>query len=182
MFSDCINRWRSRKLRSCSCVHKYLIWKRCERIWTMFVRRMQLYRSSNGRFDLGWRLHCFFFQRYEAVNSQRQRDKQRLIDLERNFNEEKQQKQRLELQMKTEKTLTKKLQDDLTKFSLAPPRFVSNVGCTLRSRLHSRWFIGVNVQNNVWSVNVIKRMNQEKWESYSTTKMNASKPSITKLR
>ena len=89
-----------------------------------------------------------FFQRYDAVNSQRQRDKQRLIDLERNFNEEKQHKQRLELQMKTEKTLTKKLQDDLTKFSLAPARFVSNVVCS-RVVIPSRCFPGVNVQNNV---------------------------------
>ena len=73
------------------------------------------------------------------MNSQRQRDKQRLIDLERNFNEEKQQKQRLELQMKTEKTLTKKLQDDLTKFSLAPARFVTNIAHS-RILIHSRCF------------------------------------------
>ena len=65
------------------------------------------------------------FPRYDTVHSQRQRDKQRLIDLEKNFNDEKQQKQRLELQMKTEKALTKKLQDDLIKYSLAPARFVS---------------------------------------------------------
>lgn len=56
------------------------------------------------------------------MTSQRQRDKQRLVDLERNFNEERQQKQRLEGQMKTEKALTKKLQDDLTKLTSAPPR------------------------------------------------------------
>ncbi len=46
------------------------------------------------------------------------------MELEKNANDEKQNKQRLELQIKTEKTLTKKLQDDLTKLSLAPPRFV----------------------------------------------------------
>lgn len=65
---------------------------------------------------------CSISNRYETVTSQRQRDKQRLVDLERNFNEEKQQKQRLESQMKTEKALTKKLQDDLTKLTSAPPR------------------------------------------------------------
>jgi hypothetical protein len=58
------------------------------------------------------------------VNTQRNRDKQRMADLEKNTNDEKQNKQRLELQIKTEKTLTKKLQDDLTKLSLAPLRFV----------------------------------------------------------
>jgi DNA repair exonuclease SbcCD ATPase subunit len=62
--------------------------------------------------------------RYEAVNTQRNRDKQRMADLEKNTNDEKQNKQRLELQIKTEKTLMKKLQDDLTKLSLAPLRFV----------------------------------------------------------
>lgn len=65
---------------------------------------------------------CF---RYDSVNTQRQRDKQRLTDLERNLNEERQNKQRLELQIKTEKTLTKKLQDDFIKLSLTPAKFVS---------------------------------------------------------
>lgn len=51
---------------------------------------------------------------------QRQRDKQRLIDLEKSLNEERLNKQRLESQMKTEKTLTKKLQDDLAKLNSAP--------------------------------------------------------------
>ncbi len=63
--------------------------------------------------------------RYDSVNTQRQRDKQRLTDLERNLNEERQTKQRFESQIKTEKTLTKKLQDDLTKLSLTPTKFVS---------------------------------------------------------
>jgi hypothetical protein len=58
------------------------------------------------------------------VNSQRQRDKQRLTDLEKNITDEKQQKQRLELQMKTEKTLTKKLQDDLIKLTSVSTRSV----------------------------------------------------------
>jgi hypothetical protein len=58
------------------------------------------------------------------VNTQRQRDKQRLTDLERNLNEERQNKQRLELQIRTEKNITKKLQDDLTKLSLIPTKFV----------------------------------------------------------
>jgi hypothetical protein len=40
------------------------------------------------------------------------------------LNDERQNKQRLETQIKTEKILTKKLQDDLTKLSLTPPRFV----------------------------------------------------------
>jgi chromosome segregation ATPase len=66
----------------------------------------------------------FFLIRYDSVNTQRQRDKQRLTDLERNLNEERQNKQRLETQIKTEKTLTKKLQDDLTKLSLTPTKFV----------------------------------------------------------
>lgn len=65
--------------------------------------------------------------RYESVNSQRQRDKQRLTDLEKNITDEKQQKQRFELQIKTEKTLTKKLQDDLTKITAAPVRLVSRL-------------------------------------------------------
>jgi chromosome segregation ATPase len=62
--------------------------------------------------------------RYDSVNTQRQRDKQRLTDLERNLNEERQNKQRLELQIRTEKNITKKLQDDLTKLSLIPTKFV----------------------------------------------------------
>jgi DNA repair exonuclease SbcCD ATPase subunit len=64
------------------------------------------------------------FNRYDSVNTQRQRDKQRLADLERNLNEERQNKQRLETQIKTEKTLTKKLQDDFTKLTLTPAKFV----------------------------------------------------------
>jgi len=40
------------------------------------------------------------------------------------LNEERQNKQRLETQIKTEKTLTKKFQDDLTKLSLTPTKFV----------------------------------------------------------
>jgi hypothetical protein len=66
-----------------------------------------------------------FYDRYDSVNTQRQRDKQRLADLERNLNEERQNKQRLELQIKTEKTLTKRFQDDFTKLSLTPAKFVS---------------------------------------------------------
>jgi chromosome segregation ATPase len=62
--------------------------------------------------------------RYESVNTQRNRDKQRISDLEKTINDEKQNKQKLETQIKTEKTLTKKLQDDLTKLSLIPLRFV----------------------------------------------------------
>ena len=61
------------------------------------------------------------------MNGQRQRDKQRLTDLEKNISDEKQQKQRFELQIKTEKTLTKKLQDDLTKITLAPVRLASRL-------------------------------------------------------
>jgi hypothetical protein len=61
------------------------------------------------------------------VNTQRNRDKQRISDLEKNINDEKQNKQKLDSQIKTEKTLTKKLQDDLTKLSLTPPRFISPV-------------------------------------------------------
>lgn len=66
--------------------------------------------------------------RYESVNTQRNRDKQRISDLEKSVNEEKQNRQKIELQIKTEKTLTKKLQDDLTKLSSTPPRFVSTKG------------------------------------------------------
>ncbi len=66
----------------------------------------------------------YLIYRYESVNTQRNRDKQRIVDLEKNINDDKQNKQRLESQIKTEKILTKKLQDDLTKLSLAPPRFV----------------------------------------------------------
>lgn len=64
--------------------------------------------------------------RYESISTQRNRDKQRITDLEKNVNEEKQTKQRLESQIKTEKALTKKLQDDLTKLNLSPPKFVFN--------------------------------------------------------
>ena len=74
--------------------------------------------DDSSRFDLFLVVRI----RYESVTSQRQRDKQRLADLERNVNEEKQQRQRLDSQIKTEKTLTKKLQDDLTKLTSAPPR------------------------------------------------------------
>lgn len=62
--------------------------------------------------------------RYETVNTQRQRDKQRLTDLERGLNDERQNKQRLESQIKIEKTLTRKLQDDLTKMTLTAAKFV----------------------------------------------------------
>ena len=64
--------------------------------------------------------------RYDSINTQRQRDKQRLTDLERNLNDERQNKQRLESQIKTEKTVTKSLQDALTKLSLTPAKFVSD--------------------------------------------------------
>ncbi|CAF4389112.1 unnamed protein product, partial [Adineta steineri] len=40
--------------------------------------------------------------KYDSVNNQRQRDKQRLVDLERNLSDERQNKQRLETQIKTE--------------------------------------------------------------------------------
>ena len=62
--------------------------------------------------------------RYDYANTQRQRDKQRLTDLERSVNDERLNKQRLESQIKTEKTITKKLQDDLTKLSLTPTKSV----------------------------------------------------------
>ena len=62
--------------------------------------------------------------RYETIHSQRNRDRQRIADLEKIANDEKQNKQRLESQLKTEKLLTKKLQDDLTKLNLTPPKFV----------------------------------------------------------
>lgn len=67
---------------------------------------------------------CFQF-RYDSINTQRQRDKQRLTDLERNLTDERQNKQRLESQIKTEKTVTKSLQDALTKLSLTPTKFVN---------------------------------------------------------
>jgi hypothetical protein len=72
--------------------------------------------------------------KYDSVNTQRQRDKQRLTDLERNLNEERQNKQRLESQIKTEKTLTKKLQDDLTKLSLTPAKNECTEQCLKRKR------------------------------------------------
>lgn len=62
--------------------------------------------------------------RYDSVNTQRQRDKQRLTDLERNLTDERQQKQRLESQIRTEKSVTKKLQDDLSRLSLTPAKSV----------------------------------------------------------
>ncbi|CAF1527298.1 unnamed protein product [Adineta steineri] len=72
--------------------------------------------------------------KYESVNTQRNRDKQRVIELEKTVNEEKQNRQRLESQIKTEKTLTKKLQDDLTKLSLIPPRSECTEQCMKRRR------------------------------------------------
>ncbi|CAF4418045.1 unnamed protein product, partial [Rotaria sp. Silwood2] len=72
--------------------------------------------------------------KYDSVNTQRQRDKQRLTDFERNLNEERQNKQRLESQIKTEKTLTKKLQDDLTKLSLTPAKSECTEQCIKRKR------------------------------------------------
>jgi hypothetical protein len=72
--------------------------------------------------------------KYDSVNTQRQRDKQRLTDLERNLNEERQNKQRLESQVKTEKILTKKLQDDLTKLSLTPAKNECTEQCLKRKR------------------------------------------------
>jgi chromosome segregation ATPase len=92
--------------------------------------------------------------RYDSVNTQRQRDKQRLTDLERNLNEERQNKQRLESQIKTEKTLTKKLQDDLTKLSLTPAKFVQTKSSIEKKQKHTNNFsclsiLEMNVQNNV---------------------------------
>ncbi|CAF1555949.1 unnamed protein product [Rotaria sp. Silwood1] len=72
--------------------------------------------------------------KYESINIQRNRDKQRITDLEKNVNEEKQIKQRLELQIKTEKTLTKKLQDDLTKLNLIPLKNECTEQCIKRRR------------------------------------------------
>ncbi|CAF4053839.1 unnamed protein product, partial [Rotaria magnacalcarata] len=72
--------------------------------------------------------------KYDSVNTQRQRDKQRLTDLERNLNEERLNKQRLESQIKTEKSLTKKLQDDLTKLSLTPAKSECTEQCLKRKR------------------------------------------------
>jgi hypothetical protein len=60
--------------------------------------------------------------KYDSMNTQRQRDKQRVADLERNLNDERQTKQRFESQIKAEKTLTKKLQDDLSKLTSAPAK------------------------------------------------------------
>ncbi|CAF0818887.1 unnamed protein product [Rotaria sordida] len=72
--------------------------------------------------------------KYDSVNTQRQRDKQRLTDFERNLNEERQNRQRIETQIKTEKTLTKKLQDDLTKLSLTPAKSECTEQCIKRKR------------------------------------------------
>ncbi|CAF3726199.1 unnamed protein product [Adineta steineri] len=72
--------------------------------------------------------------KYDSVNNQRQRDKQRLVDLERNLSDERQNKQRLETQIKTEKTVTKKLQDDLTKLTLTPTKNECTEQCLKRKR------------------------------------------------
>ena len=79
--------------------------------------------------------------RYDSVNTQRQRDKQRLTDLERTLNEERQNRLRLESHVKTEKSLTKKLQDDLTKLNLISPKLVlllSFCFCRIFSSFHHR--------------------------------------------
>lgn len=96
-----------------------------EKISMIYVQKIQHYKQSifykkQNQFSFN---RYFFLYRYETLNTQRNRDKQRISDLEKNINDEKQLKQKLETQIKTEKTLTKKLQDDLTKLSLTPPRF-----------------------------------------------------------
>ncbi|CAF1129201.1 unnamed protein product [Adineta ricciae] len=72
--------------------------------------------------------------KYDAVSVQRQRDRQRITDLERNLNEERQNRQRLDSQIRTEKTLTKKLQDDLAKLSLTPIKNECTEQCLKRKR------------------------------------------------
>jgi hypothetical protein len=62
------------------------------------------------------------------------------------LNEERQNKQRLETQIKTEKILTKKLQDDLTKLSLTPTKFVFFISFVFFLNI---FIIEMNVQNNV---------------------------------
>lgn len=86
----------------------------------IYAQRIPVYKPSN--YLLPSLISFIDLIRYESVNTQRNRDKQRLVELEKSLNEEKQSRQKLELQMKTEKTLTKKLQDDLTKLSSTPPR------------------------------------------------------------
>ncbi len=76
------------------------------------------------------------------------------------MNEERQNKQRLESQVKTEKILTKKLQDDLTKLSLTPTKFVL---LFYNKNKHFPSFIEMNVQNNVSKENVISRMKHVKY-------------------
>lgn len=91
----------------------------------IYVQKIPHYKQSlDFSFCLSLEL-CFSSFRYEIVHTQRNRDKQRLSDLEKALNEEKQNRLKFETQIKTERTLTKKLQDDLTKLSLTPPRLVS---------------------------------------------------------
>lgn len=117
------------------------------KIWRIYAQKMLHYKQSNSQFSFSRiklsEIHGF---RYESANSQKNRDKQRLVELEKTLNEEKQNKQRLETQIKTERALTKKLQDDLTKLSLAPPRFVTPM---LSLVLYCPMFSEVNVQNSV---------------------------------
>ncbi|CAF3708603.1 unnamed protein product [Rotaria socialis] len=98
--------------------------------------RIQLSDLKNTRKDLDdLRVENSALQtKYESINTQRNRDKQRIADLEKNVNEEKQTKQRLESQIKTEKTLTKKLQDDLTKLNSTPPKNECTEQCIKRKR------------------------------------------------
>ncbi|CAF2742956.1 unnamed protein product [Rotaria sp. Silwood2] len=98
--------------------------------------RTQLSDLKNVRKDLeDLRVENSALQaKYESINTQRNRDKQRITDLEKNVNDEKQTKQRLESQIKTEKTLTKKLQDDLAKLNLTPPKSECTEQCIKRRR------------------------------------------------
>ena len=118
------------------------------KISRIYAQKMVHCKQSNSQFSFSHinlcELHGF---RYEAANSQKNRDKQRLVELEKALSEEKQNKQRLESQIKTERALTKKLQDDLTKLSLAPPRF----DCQSHLSLLFYCFVlsEVNVQNSV---------------------------------
>ncbi|CAF1186209.1 unnamed protein product [Didymodactylos carnosus] len=91
-------------------------------------------KINNKNFDDLKTEHTTLQTKYETLTTQRQRDKQRITDLERNFAEERQTKQRLELQIKNEKSTAKKLQDDMAKLALVPARNECSDQCLKRKR------------------------------------------------
>ncbi|CAF1031396.1 unnamed protein product [Didymodactylos carnosus] len=91
-------------------------------------------KTSKKEFDDLKTEHSTLQTKYDSIATQRQRDKQRIADLERSFADERQSRQRFELQIKNEKSIVKKLQDDMAKLALVPPRNECPDHCLKRKR------------------------------------------------